>query len=41
MVFDDINRAEESMLMELVSEYVERDYEIIDRYVGVIRENKK
>ena len=40
MVFDDINRAEESMLMELVSEYVERDYEIIDRYVGVIRENK-
>ena len=28
------------MLMELVSEYVERDYEIIDRYVGVIRENK-
>ena len=36
MVFDDVHRAEEGMLMEIVSEYVERDYEVIDGYFGVI-----
>ena len=36
MVFDDVHRADEGMLMEIVSEYVERDYEVIDGYFGVI-----
>ena len=37
MVFDDINRAEESLLMVSISEYLERDYEVIDKNTGVIR----
>ena len=36
MVFDDINRTQDSEVMERVSEYVGRDYELIDRFVGVI-----
>ena len=36
MVFDDINRAEESLLMISISEYLERDYEVIDKNTGVI-----
>ena len=37
MVFDDINRAEESLLIVSISEYLERDYEVIDKNTGVIR----
>ena len=37
MVFDDINRAEESLLMVSISEYLERDYEVVDKNTGVIR----
>ena len=36
MVFDDINRTQDSEVMERESEYVGRDYELIDRFVGVI-----
>ena len=36
MVFDDINRTQDSDVMESVSDYVDRDYEIIDIYTGVI-----
>ncbi len=36
MVFDDINRMPESDLMEKVSEYVDREYDVIDIYTGVI-----
>ena len=36
MIFDDINRIPDSEVMELVSDYVGRDYEIIDHYTGVI-----
>ena len=36
MIFDDINRIADSEVMELVSDYVVRDYEIIDHYTGVI-----
>ena len=36
MIFDDINRMSESDLMEKVSEYVDREYYVIDIYTGVI-----
>tara|TARA_B100001113_G_scaffold198174_2_gene162342 strand:- start:473 stop:982 length:510 start_codon:yes stop_codon:yes gene_type:complete len=36
MIFDDINRAAESILMDMVSEYVDREYQLIDKYTGVI-----
>jgi hypothetical protein len=36
MIFDDIHRLQDSEVMELVSEYVGRDYELIDEYTGVI-----
>ena len=36
MIFDDIHRAEEGLLISLISEHVKRDYELIDRYTGVI-----
>tara|TARA_S200002703_G_scaffold138051_3_gene128148 strand:- start:530 stop:1045 length:516 start_codon:yes stop_codon:yes gene_type:complete len=36
MVFDDINRTQDSDVMEFISEYVDRDYRIIDLYTGVI-----
>ena len=36
MIFDDIHRAEEGLLISLISEHVKRDYELIDRHTGVI-----
>ena len=36
MIFDDIQRMPDSEVMEFVSRYVGRDYEIIDNYTGVI-----
>ena len=36
MIFDDIHRIQDSDVMENVSEYVNRDYKIIDYYTGVI-----
>ena len=36
MIFDDINRVADSEVMELVSNYVGRDYHIIDIWTGVI-----
>jgi len=36
MIFDDINRTQDSDVMEYVSEHVGRDYETIDLYTGVI-----
>ena len=36
MIFDDINRIPDSEVMELVSEYVGRDYEVLDIHTGVI-----
>ena len=36
IIFDDIHRTHDSEVMELVSEYLGRDYELIDEYTGVI-----
>ena len=36
MIFDDINRTQDSDVMEFVSDYVGREYKIIDLYTGVI-----
>ncbi len=36
MVFDDIHRTQDSDVMESVSEYVSREYEVIDIFTGVI-----
>ena len=36
MIFDDINRIADSDVMESISEYVGRDYDVIDLYTGVI-----
>ena len=36
MVFDDIHRTQDSDVMESVSEYVSREYEVIDNFTGVI-----
>jgi len=36
MIFDDINRIADSEVMELVSNYVGRDYHIIDIWTGAI-----
>jgi len=36
MIFDDISRIPDSEVMERVSEYVGRDYEVLDIHTGVI-----
>jgi hypothetical protein len=36
IIFDDVHRAEEGMLLDLVSDYVGRDYEVIEHCTGVI-----
>jgi|TARA_R110000796_G_scaffold107341_2_gene218079 hypothetical protein len=36
MVFDDINRTQDSDVMEFISDYIGREYKIIDNYTGVI-----
>ncbi len=41
MVFDDINRTQDSDVMEFISDYIGREYEIIDLYTGVIHGKSK
>ena len=37
MIFDDIHREQDADVMKRVSEYVNRDYELIDEWTGVVK----